>query len=139
MVLKFNVGVVWSFGYEGTTYSGLLRPRRSDYSIKSCSEFKLNIVLPFSVWLIGTFLPILWRKKKANKQGKNWTNIIDYSKRITIQHSMYSIMNRLIPGALFLQILATSRVIFLNLNLRNSIAGIRSKPSPFSFVFLDFP
>ena len=77
--------------------------------------------------------------KKANKQGQNRTNIIDYSKSITIQHCMYSKMIRFIPAVLFSQILATFRVIFLNLNLRNSIAGIRSKFSPFCFVFLDFP
>ena len=77
----------------------------------------------------------LAKKKQTNKEK---TNVIDYSKLIAIQHSMYSIVNRFIPGTLFSHILATSRVIFLNVNLRNSIAGIRSKPSPFSFVFLDF-
>ena len=40
-------------------------------------------------------------EKKANKQGQNRTNIIDYSKRITIQHCVYSKMIRFIPAVLF--------------------------------------
>ena len=71
------------------------------------------------------------RKRKRSKQRQNGTKIIDYYKRVTIQYCTYYIMIRFVPGSRFSHVLVTSQVIFWDLNLGNSVAGIRSKSSLF--------
>ena len=71
------------------------------------------------------------RKRKRSQQRQNGTKIIDYYKRVTIQYCTYYIMIRFVPGSRFSHVLVTSQVIFWDLNLGNSVAGIRSKSSLF--------